>query len=313
MRHYILSKFPDKSPNSKGEIHTRCPFHDDSSPSFSINVDTGLFVCGSPRCSISGSFPYFYKLCEGIESWAQVYRDLRVTDVTPDIESLLVQKKGGKKRYWISPFPQPPQVEPVVSVQYLLDRGLGADIIAQFGILYGRIGDCAGIKIENSLVVPVFDLNGSYLTFQVRYLTPKAKPRWRAPSGSPLQNVLYGGWLVDDSTDEVWVVEGPSDVWNLHLHGVQAVGLFTKAASSAQLNRLKDLCRRNGLRPVVCMDGDAVVQKKYGEVVDYGQRISDELFALGLDPILLHLDKEEDPGMLSVSRIHEVRLAAEEA
>jgi len=311
MRQYIMSRFPDKNPNSKGEIHTRCPFHDDSSPSFSINIESGMFVCGSPRCSIRGSFAYFYKICEGIESWAQVYRDLRVTDVTPDIESLFAAEKQQKSQYWVSTFPQSPQVEPVRSVQYLVDRGIGAGLVERFGILYGCSGTCAGIIIEDSLVVPVFDLNGSYLTFQVRYLSPQAKLRWRTPLGSPIQHILYGGWLVDSTNEDLWIVEGPSDVWNMAKLGIQAVGLFTKAASSAQLNRLRDLCVRQSLKPVVCMDGDAIITNKAGRVIDYGQRVSNELCAFGLDPVLVHLNRDEDPGMLSEERAVAVRSAAE--
>lgn len=311
MRHYIVSRFPDKNPNSNGEIHTRCPFHDDTGPSFSINVDTGLFVCGSPRCSIRGSFAYFYKLCEGIESWAQVYRDLRLTDVTPDMEDLLSSGKKKRARYWISSFPQAPQIEPVRSVQYLVERGIGPELVERFGILYGAYGECAGIVIANSLVVPVYDLNGSYLTFQVRSLIPGVKLRWLAPEGSPLQHVLYGGWLIDASLPELWVVEGPSDVWNLAKLGVQAVGLFTKEASPAQLNRLRDLCVCLSLKPVICMDGDAVVTGPYGKVTDYGQKVSAELSAFGLEPVLVHLNKDEDPGMLSAERLVEVRSATE--
>lgn len=32
-------------PEREGEITTRCPLHSDSSPSFAINVDTGLWIC----------------------------------------------------------------------------------------------------------------------------------------------------------------------------------------------------------------------------------------------------------------------------
>lgn len=311
VRGYILSKFPDKTPSSGGQLHTQCPFHDDNSPSFSIDIDRGVFVCGSPRCGVRGSFAYFYKLMEGIESWAQVYRDLRVTQVTPDIEALLAAHPEKKRNYWISEFPQAPQVEPIVSVAYLTERGIGPEIVGRFGLLYGRSGDSAGIFIGDSIVVPVYDLNGAYITFQVRYLNPDAKLRWRTPTGSPIQNVLYGGWLVSGTSGELWVVEGPSDVWNMAKLGCEAVGLFTKEASAAQLNRLRDLSVRLGVKLVVCMDGDAVVQKRNGKVVDYGRKIYDELCAFGLDPALVHLEKDEDPGALSASRLAQVRSRTE--
>lgn len=304
-REYILSRLPGAAFNSSGQIHTRCPFHEDNSPSFSIRED-GVFVCGSPRCGIKGSFAYFYKLMEKIESWAQVYKDLKLTRVTPDLEELFAEKKGETKKYWVSPFPQPPMVEPIRSIKYLVERGLRQDIIAQYGLLYGLGGICSGISVADCIVAPVYDLNGSYLTFQVRYLAPSAPRRWQMPSGSAAQSVLYGGWLINGLSKHLWIVEGASDVWKLASLGAQAVGLFTNKASASQLNRLRDLCVRYSLTPVVCMDGDACFQKKDGKEVDCGKTIANELAAYGLDAQMVYLKKEEDPGSLTESRFREL-------
>lgn len=304
-REYILTHLPGTAFNSSGQIHTRCPFHEDNSPSFSIRED-GVFVCGSPRCGIRGSFAYFYKLTEKIESWAKVYRDLKLTTVTPDLEELFAEKKGKEKEYWISPFPQPPQVEPIRSIQYLVDRGLGPDIVSRYGLLYGACGSSAGLSISDSIIVPVFDLNKAYVTFQVRYLSPSAPRRWQMPLGSAAQNILYGGWLIDSSTRHLWIVEGASDVWRLASFGTQAVGIFTTKTSPAQLNRLMDLCRDCSLIPVVCMDGDARFTRRDGKEVDCGLTIVHELQAFGLDPQVVYLEKTEDPGSLSRERFDEI-------
>jgi hypothetical protein len=243
---------------------------------------------------------------EGIESWAQVYRALRISEVTPDLHDLFERKAEKQKVYWISDFPQPPKVESIRSIKYLHDRNLGQDVVDKFGLLYGSVGDCAGISITNTLVAPVFDLNGSYITFQVRYLSENAPKRWRMPSGSAAQNILYGGWLVDSSTQHLWIVEGASDVWNMaNLHR-QAVGVFTTKASSAQLNRLRDLSIYNGLKLVVCLDGDSTKVTNTGKTVDCGMILYGELCAYGLDPILVRLRTEEDPGMLSLERLQEI-------
>lgn len=304
-REYVLSKFPDKAPNSAGEIHTRCPFHDDRHPSFSINVDTGMFVCGSQRCGARGNFPLFYKLSEGIATWAEVFKQLKITRVAKDIEDLFATKAKPQKQYFISPFPAPPDalVEPLGSVRYLVERGLGQSIIDAYGLVYGRLGFSAGISVADSIVAPVWDLDGTYLTFQVRYLNPDNPLRWRTPSGSPIQKLLYGGWRVPwNESGKLWIVEGASDVWNLFHHGIQAVGLFTKEASDSQLLRLQQLCVTFGLTPVVCLDGDTVTPKR-----DYGAIIQHELLAFGLDAKLIHLEKHEDPGSLSATRVAELR------
>ena len=311
-REYILSKFPDEAFNANGQIHTNCPFHDDNSPSFSIR-DSGLFVCGSPRCGVKGSFAYFYKLMEGIESWAQVYKDLKITQVTPDIEALLGEKTERKKQYWISTFPLESQREPIKSVKYLIDRGIGSEVVERFGLLYGCQGDAAGISVEDAIIAPVYDLNGAYITFQVRYLSPNTKKRWKMPSGSPAQNLLYGGWLIGDFSSDLWIVEGASDVWNLAKLGEQAVGLFTAKATAAQLNRIHDICIRYQLKPIVCMDGDAVyLHHKTHKYIDCGKDIYNELIVMNLNASVVYLNKKEDPGMFSADRLKELKKIAEE-
>lgn len=303
-REYILSRLPGMAFNSSGQIHTRCPFHNDNSPSFSIRED-GVFVCGSPKCGIRGSFAYFYKLMEHIESWAQVYKDLRLTNVTPDLEELFAEKKGETKQYWISDFPQPPMIEPIRSIKYLSDRSLGPEIVSRYVLWYGVGGMSAGITISDSIVAPVYDLNGAYVTFQVRYLAPSAPQRWKMPSGSAAQTILYGGWLVGPISKHLWIVEGASDVWKLSSFGAQAVGLFTSKASASQLNRLRDLCVCHSLQPVVCLDGDARFVKE-GKEIDLGLKIANELAAFGLDALLVHLNKDEDPGSLDRARFQEL-------
>lgn len=302
---YIQSKFPDKSPNSSGEIHAGCPFHDDRNPSFSINVERGVFVCGSGRCGVRGNFKLFYKMMEGITSWREVYERLKVTRIATDIEELLAPKPQGQKQYEISEFPAAPHalVEEIGRISYLEERGLGRDVIDAFGLLFGRSGFSANISVEGAVILPIYDLNGTYLTFQVRYLDPNARLRWRTPSNSPIQRLLYGGWLVPWNQDkQLWIVEGASDVWNLFRNNIQSVGLFTKEASDAQLNRIVEVCRDFGLKPVVCLDGDAVVRSK-----DYGQIIQHELIASGLDALLVHLERHEDPGALPAERIARLR------
>ena|GEM_PF-5526067 len=305
-RSYIQSRFPDKAPNSAGEIHTRCPFHDDRSKSFSINVETGLFVCGSVHCGMRGNFPLFYKLTEGIVHWSEVFKKLKITQVAKDLEELFATKPQAKKQYYISPFPAAPDalVEPLIPVKYLADRDLGQPVIDAYGLVYARLGFVAGISVQNCIVAPVWDLNGTYLTFQVRYLSPEAPLRWRSPSGSPIQRILYGGWMIPIAgvPKELWIVEGASDCWNLYRHGIQAVGLFTKEASDSQLLRIRQLCSAFKLTPVVCLDGDTVTPKK-----DYGLVIQNELLAFGFDARLVHLERHEDPGSLSAERLAQVR------
>lgn len=294
---YILSKFPDASPNSSGQIHTRCPFHNDSRPSFSINVNEGVFICGSQRCGVRGTFPLFYKLMENISSWKEVFESLKEVSTDFDIYELLNGKKRAGKQYSVSQFPTSDCIEPIGSIKYLTDRGLGPDVISAYSLMYGKIGEFSGVSISQTIVAPVWDIDGTYKTFQLRCLNPDRRMRWVNPAGSPIQGLLYGGWLVNKRSPYLWLVEGASDTWKMFTFGQQAVGLNTKEASPAQMNRILTLCRLYDLIPIVCLDGDAHESAK---------KLWAEVNAMGLNPRLILLDREDDPGSLTEDKFNSI-------
>ena len=292
---YILDQFSGSKVSASGELTARCPFHHDSTPSFSINLNTGLWLCRSASCGLRGNFAKFYKLIEGI-SWREVKEVLSEVDISVSIEDLLENKKEFKKDInKINEFPYEPCIEPLGVIKYLANRNLGRVIIDSFGLVYGKIGIFDNLDISKSIVVPVFDVDQTYKTFQIRYLGKEGK-RWMIPDGSPAQKLLYGGWFSFNQGD-LWIVEGCSDVWNLYNHGIQSVGLFTKSASSAQLNRINKLCEFWGLRPIICLDGDAKSS---------AEKLFMELSGFGLDPEIVYLNPSEDPGSLSAERISEL-------
>jgi len=297
-RDYILSQFPDAVPNSSGEIHTYCPFHDDRHPSFSINVDSGMFVCGSASCGVRGNFAYFYKLCEDIDSWKEVHEKLKRSKISVDFDALFGEQQVTKKEFKTIDFPIPPFTTEIQSVEYLLSKNLGPQIVDLFGLRFGVDGDFGGTNIKNTIVVPVFDLDGTYKTFQIRHLNPKIRPKWNGPSGTPVKQLLYGGWLLSNRTDSVWLVEGASDVWVLTNYGIQAVGLFSKDVSSTQFNKIYSVCSKHSLIPVVCLDGDVPVETS--------QKLVKELLAYDLDTRVVYLQDEEDPGSLSQERLSQL-------
>jgi len=299
-RSYILEKLQGSNFNEKGRLHTRCPFHEgDVHPSFSITED-GLFICGSPRCGVRGNFFQFYKYMEGLSSWKEVHDRLKQNKpkISTTVEALLgIKPSTTRRELALNDFPIAPFVEPLGDVAYLQGRGLTNELLSYFGVSYGTGGEYDGVNLKNTLVFPIYDCNGDYYTFQVRVLRESSPTRWEHPRGSCSPYLLYAGWLVDGRSRDLWIVEGASDVWRLFSFGVQAVGLFTKEASTRQLNTITALCRDFKLRPVVCMDGD---------VPDAGKVIYRELYVSGLEPAIVYLKTEEDPGGLSQLRFVEV-------
>lgn len=57
---YIVARLPELGEaNAEGWAKTCCPFHDDHSPSFTVNLDTGYFLCFSSNCGVHGDFKRF--------------------------------------------------------------------------------------------------------------------------------------------------------------------------------------------------------------------------------------------------------------
>ena len=294
---YILSKFPEANQTSSGKLHTYCPFHDDRKPSFSIDLEEGFFICGSSSCGVRGTFPLFYKLMENINSWKEVWDDLKSTSTDFRIDDLFKTEEAKSSINSFVEFPSSECLEAIGDIDYLSDRQLGRNVIDSFGLMYGKVGKIGKINISGTIVCPVWDIDGSYRTFQLRCLSKNSESRWINPPGSPIQHLLYGGWSLTPDTGFLWIVEGASDVWKLFSYGIQAVGLNTKEASPSQLNKIIKSCRYLGLRPVVCLDADALIA---------GGKLYDELFACSLNPLFVELEGKEDPGSLSLDRLDEV-------
>lgn len=302
VRAYVLSKFPDRRENSSGKIHTRCPFHDDKSPSFSIDVDSGLFVCGSPRCGVRGNIYKFYQLMENV-TWPEVFRQFKEeTRVERDVDKLFTFTKDRVKEFVVNSWPDEHFLADPVRIDYLDTRQIPDEIRGLFQLRKGLGGVWDGVDIQAAIVFPIYDIDGTYRTFQSRQLRPNVGMRWKTPSGSPIHNLLYAGWLVGRGDGDLWIVEGASDCWNMWKLGVQAVGLFTKEASSAQLNRIFGLCQTFGLRPVVCLDGDVAKGNR-----DFVKKLYGELAAFGLSPEKVQLELSEDPGELTEQRFAEIK------
>lgn len=306
IQEYITSQFPGKHFNSAGNLHANCPFHDDTTKSFSIN-SKGMFICGSTKCGVRGNFAYFYKLTENI-TWKQVQDALKIVAPKDNLDmATLFDRETPEQAQVTNEWPA--NTEPLGDLEYFEHRGFNAqevdDLGTKFGLRYGVDGFCAGVDIAGTIVVPVYDLQGIYRTFQVRYLDPNKGSRWKNPLNSPLQDLLYGGWRVSSSEDVIWVVEGASDTWNLARFGHTAVALFTKEATCAQMMALHAMGTQIDMHYIVCLDGDAHSQHKaYGS--DYCAGLNSELRAFGLRSSIIYLDAHEDPGGLSEQRVQDL-------
>ena len=62
---------------SGNEIRCCCPFHEEQNPSFSINLETGKYICFSGKCGKKGNIISFISELTG-KSYKDVEKDLQI-------------------------------------------------------------------------------------------------------------------------------------------------------------------------------------------------------------------------------------------
>lgn len=162
---------------------------------------------------------------------------------------------------------------------YLEDRGIGADIAGYLGLRYSEFGVWNFTKEDgtkgtqnfaNRVIIPVYDLNGTFVTFQGRDVSGLSDRKYLFPKGLP----GTGRYLLNGQnakrTKRVAMGEGVFDVAGLKmamdgeidLRDVVPVGSFGKNLSygspdgNDQLGRFLEL-KREGLEEVTIMwDGE---------------------------------------------------------
>lgn len=96
---YVGDQVPDPTTE---KWHVRCPFHDDTTASLTINVEMGAYICGSDSCSAkSGTIAKFYSLIEGVD-YATALRALDHLKPAQSLVDVLEQllRTRCKPLYW---------------------------------------------------------------------------------------------------------------------------------------------------------------------------------------------------------------------
>jgi len=72
----IFSSKIERATRSGNQINGCCPFHDDNNPSFSANVEKGLWKCHSSRCGATGDIFEFIRRVRGFKDFKQTLQNL---------------------------------------------------------------------------------------------------------------------------------------------------------------------------------------------------------------------------------------------
>ena len=286
------------------EYSGRCPFHDDSSPSFSVNPDKQVYHCFG--CGVSGGLISFIMefdridFISAIESLASL-AGLEIPREADDPEAthrnslyqLLEQADQCFRTALRS------HAERSRAVVYLKNRGLTGEVAHRFGVgfappgwrfLYDILGSDnihtkhlleSGLTTRNStgreydrfrdrIIFPIRDVRGRTIAFGGRVLDD-SKPKYLNSPETLLfhkSETLYGLYEARQANrvlDRVIVVEGYMDVVALAQHGIPfAVATLGTALTGQHLDRLS----RQTAQVIVCFDGDQAGKKAAKRALD---------------------------------------------
>ena len=286
----ISARVPLKK--SGREYNGRCPFHDDSSPSFSVNPDKQVYHCFG--CGASGGLISFIMEFDKVDFVSAVENLASLAGL--EVPSEAADPEAGHRKALYEMIEQADQAFRTSlkshpnrdrAVSYLKSRGLTGIIAHRFGLgyapdgwrfLYDQLGSDTSTKkilLESGLTVtnqqgreydrfrdrvmfPIRDIRGRTIAFGGRVLDD-SKPKYLNSPETKLfhkSDTLYGLYearQASRSLDRVLVVEGYMDVVALAQYGIDfAVATLGTALTGQHFDRLS----RQTAQVIVCFDGD---------------------------------------------------------
>ncbi len=303
----------------------RCPFHEERTPSFTVNQEKQLFHCFG--CGEGGDlFSFLMKIekhtfPEAVKLLADSL-NIRL-DVDEDKYNLLYKlNERATKFYAQSLF----EKEGEKALSYLLERGIKRETIEEFRLGYAPAGFdilkshlrkdsgekelfLAGLQrqgskgmfdwVQNRLIFPIADRYGKIIGFGARALD-ESMPKYINTKETPIYNksrVLYGlnkaGDLIREKR-EVILVEGYIDVIMSHQHGFKNV--VATCGTALTENHISLIRSADSL--VLCFDQDqagiSATEKSIRLLMKQGKNIDVLLFQKAKDPAELLKNEGED-------------------
>ena len=214
----VLAQCGFDVPENINEFNVKCPFHDDRTPSLSINIDKGVWVCHAgcgkgrlaplvARC-LNISLIAADALAKHIKQDSWMEGMFNTEEEQRDVELLPVDDSHVT-------WGQVPQ--------WTLDRGFSRAILSRWGCGY----------IDNGiLVIPIVGMEGQNVGLMYRYPSGVA-PRYRYSKDAPVSRVLFGSFQLKHS-NMVCATEGALNTIWLNQHGFQSIALLGSHMSQAQ-------------------------------------------------------------------------------
>ena len=285
----VISKYI--SIQKKGrEFQCCCPFHNEKTPSFTINDDKGFYHCfGCGEHGDAISFLEKYKGYEFLVAVEELSDSVGMKIPKNKYDDKNIEEKSLVNKIYEAmesacSFFQQSLKSPVgeFSISYMKRREINNDSIRKFRIGYapnsglyeflkndfseevliksnlivkregdGRIYD----RFRNRLMFPIEDRRNRVIAFGGRALEKGQEPKYLNSSETPIfhkKQTLYALNKCDIKKD-ILVMEGYTDVIAAHQYGInQAVASLGTAFGEDHIDMLWKICKS----PILCFDGD---------------------------------------------------------
>lgn len=251
-----LEPYQDRFDNAsiKGdELVSSSPFREDRSPSFSLNLDSGLWIDFGSHDDIWGSGNFYqlmaYFTGEHPEDVLDRYR-LYLKGVLKDLDTLTlsvdlplpeeyVTYSLKDFNYW------------KYKTNYLTNRGITEKAQRSFKVGYDHA--------NKAIAIPIIDKEGQVVN--IKFRKTKHKQFYYLPDGQRVSQHLYGDHLIRRlKCEKAFVVESEIDCMYLWSYGIPAVALSTAHLSKRQ-EELLDLGPLKEL--VLAFDNDYAGEKAF--------------------------------------------------
>lgn len=275
----VLSK--TKLKDNGDSLLALCPFHEDSNPSFSVDLKTGKWHCFTE--DESGNFVSFWAKINGI-------------DTTEAYKAILAKYGVAQEK----PKPAPKQKKSESNglgsysiEQYSTDKKLPVDFLQDTC----KVSTGRERNGTTYLKMPYIKADGQEATYRKRFA--KKEFRWR--TGSSGKICLYGEWRLQAIREAGWaiLVEGESDTQSLWFMGLPAIGI-----AGASMFKSEQTETLQGLKLYIHKEpdqgGDTFTEKLYRGLKDggfTGEVFQWECAALGAkDPSQVYMEKGKEEG-----------------
>lgn len=262
-----------------------CPFHEDSSPSFSVDLNTGKWHCFTE--DIGGNFVSFWAKIHGTdtnESYKQILEKYHITSEKPKPEKKQKQSRNDSLGSY-------------TLEQYSTDKQLPADFLRDVC----KVSTGRERNGTTYLRMPYLKTDGQEATYRKRFA--KKEFRWR--TGSSGKICLYGEWRLEAIKKKGWaiLVEGESDTQSLWYMGLPALGV-----AGASMFKAEQAETLQGLKLYVHKEpdqgGNTFTEKVYRGLKDggfTGEIYQWECAALDVkDPSQVYIDKGKEDGCKAI-------------